>query len=435
MSSIVTQYRVGDYTAQLAESWKVSEDMKTWVFKIRSGLTFENGDPITPQTIVNSWMRMAFLLKQRDSKSGLMEELVDYEKIKSLDSQIEGLKIQDQNIVLKFKKPFPKLLDTISFGLYGVAHPSLYDAKTGAWKDPKAFISSGAYKIKEWTNDKLVLSLRQDFLPTLRHPTPIQEVNIVWGPNQKLNSDMKSGDSIESSLAKDHEFYGAVVSSMAYVHCLSWSHPKSPCFNLEQRRKLRALFYDGFDKQALKSTRSFFPLSISGVKEMPKDIPDSKIKIPKTINIRKRSLESILSDSYNGAMEELIKKLNLKAVFQEVSYQKIFEESTPHRSTYSIDMTLRVTGILIDDPDADIRFMFLSKEGIRLPDTDGRIHEELKKDLLDIQRINELLWEQAVIWPITHFASGFWAKKNMFDFSMVNLVLPPTEFQWIGWKK
>src|ERR1044071_2783389 len=37
----------GSVVPQLAESWTTSEDTKTWEFKIRSGATFHNGQPVT----------------------------------------------------------------------------------------------------------------------------------------------------------------------------------------------------------------------------------------------------------------------------------------------------------------------------------------------------------------------------------------------------
>ena len=77
--------------------------------------------------------------------------------------------------------------------------------------------------------------------------------------------------------------------------------------------------------------------------------------------------------------------------------------------------------------------MLKSKEGILLQDETGEILKELEKSPLNIQRINELLWEQGLIWPVKHFASGLWARPDL-DFSQINLILPPTKFQWIGWK-
>lgn len=41
----------------LAESWEASEDLKTWTFKIRSGVKWHNGDDLVPSHIVASFTR------------------------------------------------------------------------------------------------------------------------------------------------------------------------------------------------------------------------------------------------------------------------------------------------------------------------------------------------------------------------------------------
>ncbi len=45
------------FVGQLAKDWTVSEDGKTWVFNIRQGVTFHNGDPLTPTDVAYSFQR------------------------------------------------------------------------------------------------------------------------------------------------------------------------------------------------------------------------------------------------------------------------------------------------------------------------------------------------------------------------------------------
>jgi hypothetical protein len=90
-----------------------------------------------------------------------------------------------------------------------------------------------------------------------------------------------------------------------------------------------------------------------------------------------------------------------------------------------------VTGILIDDPVDDARFMFKSKEGIRIPDETGEIIAELDRPKPDLQKVNQLIWEQALIWPIAQFSSGVWVKEGI-DYSKIRIDLPPTQISWIG---
>ena len=60
--------------------------------------------------------------------------------------------------------------------------------------------------------------------------------------------------------------------------------------------------------------------------------------------------------------------------------------------------------------------------------------QEMAKQNFSAQRINEILWEQAVIIPIGHFAFGVWV-KGRFDLSMLNPTPPPIEFNWLGFAK
>ena len=438
LSSVLTQYRLGKYEGILAESWDPSNDYKEWKFKIRNGLQFENGDEITPKHIVYSWMRMAYFQKKKNSQSGFLELLKGFEKITSPESSIPGLEIKDQVIIVRLVKPFKKLLETISFGLYSVVHPNDYNLKTGEWKNPTKIISSGGYKIESWRKESLELKRREDFLPEIRHPNAPKNILITWNPEIKFNSDIISGGSNDLTLNKERIFYGPFASDIAYVICVSWPDKNSICNSKEKRRFLRNEFYRAMIQAGVKPTYSFFPLTMANIKEASTDFKNNPKSSPPSK--KGQSLKYVHTwsknpffDPFDGAMEKIAKKLNLKIQGQKIPLKKVRQEKNPLLKIHSFDFALLATGILIEDPFADIRFMFLSKEGIRLPDTDGRILKELANENFDPQKINELLWDQAVIWPIGHFSMGLWAKKHI-DFSMLDTVLPPTDFQWIGLK-
>ena len=117
-------------------------------------------------------------------------------------------------------------------------------------------------------------------------------------------------------------------------------------------------------------------------------------------------------------------------------YNSIYDnwEDEDYLKYYNYDLTGGSTGILINNPYNDIEFMFNSKEGIRLPDADGSIKYELEKqNKMDLSKINELIWEQGIIWPLSHFSNGIWTKDTI-DVSNLNTAIPPIEFNWIGLK-
>ncbi|MFO1059274.1 MAG: ABC transporter substrate-binding protein [Dongiaceae bacterium] len=45
----------GVLVPELAESWEGSKDAKTWIFKLRKGVTFHNGKPLTPADVIYSF--------------------------------------------------------------------------------------------------------------------------------------------------------------------------------------------------------------------------------------------------------------------------------------------------------------------------------------------------------------------------------------------
>ena len=56
----LTTLKQSDLSPQpgMATSWSVSEDLKTYTFKMRAGAKWSNGDPFTANDFVNSWHRM-----------------------------------------------------------------------------------------------------------------------------------------------------------------------------------------------------------------------------------------------------------------------------------------------------------------------------------------------------------------------------------------
>ncbi len=47
----------GYYTPSLAESWSVSTDARLYEFRLRKGVKFHNGDPLTAEDVVFSFQR------------------------------------------------------------------------------------------------------------------------------------------------------------------------------------------------------------------------------------------------------------------------------------------------------------------------------------------------------------------------------------------
>lgn len=448
LGTLVTNYKVGSITPQLAESWSHSSDYMSWTFKIKDHCYFENGDLITPQIVANSFKRISLVQKKKKSRSGITEHLVGQNTFHSLADEILGISYDQQSIHFKFTVPKKDLLSIISFGIYSITHPSQYDLD-GNWNDPKKVISSGPYKTESWENEKLTLLLNErQKLCFQMHPKPFSKIEIAFG-NKNINPEKQeiiSGSSKSLMIDDSFDFLGPADSDILYIRMYNTQSKASKLSELKIRQVLRDIITYEFER--LKNinfpmSRSFFPLTLKGINPGQQRNPNGSdyqilnsltLKVPKYLPSPKSERhKGILS--FTEAFQTVMKVLEVKygVDLQEVDLD-LTNFLNPEKRAQLYDLELLLTNIAVENPYEDIQFMFESKEGIRLPD----INEEIKPLLTNIKEnlteINNKLWDQACVIPITHYSSGLWVKKGLVDTTRLNSTLPATNFQFIGFR-
>lgn len=157
---------------ELAESWTISEDGMTYTFKLKSGLKFASGNPITAEDVAYSFERAvkldkspAFLLTQ----FGLSGENIT-EKAKAAD---EG------TFVLTVDKPYAPtfVLNVLTSTVASVVDKKVvvenakpvtpteeykYDNDFGNEFLKTGYAGSGPFKIREWRANEVVVLERND---------------------------------------------------------------------------------------------------------------------------------------------------------------------------------------------------------------------------------------------------------------------------------
>lgn len=152
----------GDYRAQpqMVESHTLSDDGKTYVFKLRQGLTFHDGKPVTAADCVASierWMK-------KDSLGAEVEKRLD--AIKAIDAT---------SFEVRLKEPFARLID-------GFARMTAYPlfimperlARTPATTELKEFVGSGPFRLlpDEWIPGvKFVVAKHAGYKPRSEPPS------------------------------------------------------------------------------------------------------------------------------------------------------------------------------------------------------------------------------------------------------------------------
>ena len=120
----------GALQPELAESWG-SEDAKTWVFTLRAGVTFHNGQALTPADVIATINHH----RGEGSKSA----------VNGLVSQIKDMRADGKNVVFELdgaNADFPFILSDY--------HLVILPSKDGALIDPQGGIGTGGYIIDEF---------------------------------------------------------------------------------------------------------------------------------------------------------------------------------------------------------------------------------------------------------------------------------------------
>ncbi|MCH2175235.1 MAG: peptide ABC transporter substrate-binding protein [Lentisphaeria bacterium] len=134
----------------LAASWEVSDDQKTWTFKLRAGLKWSDGSTITAKDFTYAWQR-ALTPATGCSYANMLFFIENAEAFFKGDLPFDkvGVKaINDQELQIKLKGPTPYLLDILSFPTFFPLNRKV-DRSDVAWSK-KNHISNGPFILKDW---------------------------------------------------------------------------------------------------------------------------------------------------------------------------------------------------------------------------------------------------------------------------------------------
>lgn len=428
-ATLVSKSVKGRYLGVAASGWTSNEDHTVWTFRMRDSLRFETGAPVTAEAVVASWGRLARRLVRRGSRTGFFERLDGFAAFDGV-GPLPGVAYDAHSLTLRFREPFPGLLDTIGFPLYSVVDPACYGAD-GEWTCPHRAVSSGPYRVVSWGPDSMTLRLREDFPEELRHKRAPLEV-VIRERRDGETADLLLGASLEPLAAEGMRYWGGTSSAISYLTCMSWSRPESVCGSRDARRALRDALYREMLRRGLHPALSFFPPSVPGVKEAPLAAQgtDAGVEALEGRRISFRPSWSYLSPA-EDALEAVAVRHSLRFEAARTPLPVYLRELQPGLPAYTSDIAMGSTILAIDDPDFSVRFMFRSKEGIRLPDPTGRIARELDAERVDLPKVDALLWDDAVVWPYLHYSFGAWARPDL-DLSAVNLDDVSLALHWVG---
>lgn len=145
------------YYPGLAESWQLSEDGKTYTFRLRRSVKFHDGTPFNAAAVKYTFDRI-----------GVAKTTVGKAAAGLRGSSYEGSAVVDEYTVqVKFRAPFAGFLNAVSDPLLAIVSPAAVEK----WGDDygRHPVGTGPFMFKEWVaRDQVVLE---------RNP------NYTWGPS------------------------------------------------------------------------------------------------------------------------------------------------------------------------------------------------------------------------------------------------------------
>jgi peptide/nickel transport system substrate-binding protein len=167
---LLTRTPEGEYVPHLA-TWTTSADGLTWTFKLKPGIKFHSGDPVTSEAI-RWWFEQA-----KDPKG--------FFGFKGSYSAVDTITVKDElTTEVKLKQPDPNL-PFILYTVYSSIHnPKTYEKLGKDAYGVNGIDGTGAFKLKEFTpGDKLVIERNDAYAwapPFVRNQGPPHLDGIIY---------------------------------------------------------------------------------------------------------------------------------------------------------------------------------------------------------------------------------------------------------------
>ena len=156
-------FKVGDYTKpipELAESWEVWEDGKTWIFHLRKDAKFSSGNPVNADAVVFSLRRV---IKLEDSPSWILTQWgITEESITKVDDYTVQVVLDEQYAP-------GMVLSCLAFSVGCIVDPAVVMEHEKDGDMGKAWLSdhsagSGAFVLEAWNrNESFLMKANEEY--------------------------------------------------------------------------------------------------------------------------------------------------------------------------------------------------------------------------------------------------------------------------------
>lgn len=140
--------------AGAAEKWEVSEDGLTWTFKLREGLKWSNGEPLTAEDFVYSWKRVADPKTAAPYGETVLGMVEGFDK--AAEGDVDALAVSatdDRTFVVKLAHPCAYFDKLAAFATLSPVYKKTVEDNGDAWAiSPETYVCNGPFYISEWVS-------------------------------------------------------------------------------------------------------------------------------------------------------------------------------------------------------------------------------------------------------------------------------------------
>lgn len=145
----------GKVVPDLASSWEVSPDGRTYRFRLREGLKFHSGRPVSPADVVASWRRLLDPALA-SPRSWLFRGVKGAEEFRSGKARdVTGFRVEGPEVVVEIDEPSPVFLSLLAMPGASVVDGVEAEQRGRAFADRPS--GTGPFRLEEWRRGERLL--------------------------------------------------------------------------------------------------------------------------------------------------------------------------------------------------------------------------------------------------------------------------------------
>lgn len=166
----------------LAETWTISRDGKTYTFRLRPGVRFHDGSPLTSEDVVFTFRRA---LAPRGERENLAATYL------SCVAVVEA--VDPLTVTLRLSRPYPTFLEVLALDPLRVVPKAIVE-EIGAERFRREPVGTGPFRFRSWSSASLELEANPDYF---RGRPGIDAVRIVFPDPGEVDAGLRRFESGE----------------------------------------------------------------------------------------------------------------------------------------------------------------------------------------------------------------------------------------------